>query len=1223
MKARFLALAALVLGLASCQTDFDLAPQQGGEVDFQLKVDAVELATRAGDDANNPLAGLDSAYGAIDYLQATDWSAADLRYTLEVYDYDTTEEYTNAEPVKERMVKVVGEYEPVAFKLRLVPGRKYHFVVFADFVAEGSAVDYNGDGLFHQIGTTLADITVINDDINHECSDAYFATEDFTITNSDAQDMTLRRPYGKLRVVATDMKELNLNLKPGKVEVKYYAPHPTTFNALTGAIESVTATNTITFDEPLNAANHIYTAGYDAQETHMTLFTDYILAESQQSAIHFDMSVYDEDGVIIKETQFNTDIPVQRNHLTTIIGNVLTTATEIDVTIDDNFSQPDHVWNAVTTGLELLNAIYSGGNFVLVNDITITREDYDKFMSTRASSFDTVIDLNGFTITFEDDVTVEIPTGSTLTIEDQSENEGTIEAGEDAGFVNEGTLNINGGTIGEGTVENNGTTNINGGKVESDAIENNGTINVDNEDAVEDDAINNGTDAIVGKTVKTAEELQAAIAAAANTEVTNEVSFAANIAGDVTVLQKEGINLIINGQGYKFDGTITVNGNARATGTETLKITNINFETAKSDFTFISAPSKIDNRYNYTHNVTIEGCTFKANQTVGCASFTGTYNFVMKNCEANNVHSILQTQSCDNTVTVENVTVTDAKNGLSFGNTASPTLKNSTINAAEYGVRGDGNASRGKLVVENTTINANVPVIIRKVTTDGYSVDLTGATLTKGKDSYYHVVFTKGSDDETYAAPEKEFSYNIADEYMVFPREYIVYDQDQLIEALANNANVIFANDIKIDPATQSNAYGATGLNVKKGNSIFGNGYTLDIKGAGGTWDSGINTTGGLIQDLKVTGSFRGIFVNHNSDYSETVVLENVTIEGTTYTISCDQGLGQNLEAYNSTFNGWTSYAATIGEVKFTDCEFGYGSGYKFCRPYAPTTFVGCNFCEGYTVDPRAAVSFENCTLAGEPLTVENIAKLTSNRDKVLVNDLKPYAEGVGTDTEGAYCIAGKAGMFWFANEVNVNKNAFNGQVVKLAGDIDLNNEVWTPVGQTGVATFNGVFDGQNYTISNLNINSEDQTGAYYSSGLFDWVETHSEGRGHIKNVKIDGAAITGHHNCGALVGYITEKYALVENCHVANATISCTKANDDADGDKAGALIGNATNATIVKNCTATDSTVSAGRDSGQLIGAAKEANVTGCSATNVTVEANGTGTGKNIRNEVIGRLL
>ena len=219
--------------------------------------------------------------------------------------------------------------------------------------------------------------------------------------------------------------------------------------------------------------------------------------------------------------------------------------------------------------------------------------------------------------------------------------------------------------------------------------------------------------------------------------------------------------------------------------------------------------------------------------------------------------------------------------------------------------------------------------------------------------------------------------------------------------------------------------------------------------------------------------------------------------------------------------------------------------------------------------------------------------------------------------------ISTAADLQAFANEVNVNGNTFNGKTVVLGADIDLAGIDWEPIGQTYTNTFNGVFDGMNHTISNISIDSEAETGGHYSSGLFGWVESHSANHGIIKNVKINGATVKGHHNCGALVGYITEKYALVENCHVTGASISCTNANADANGDKAGALIGNATVATTVKDCTASNSTVSAGRDAGQVMGAGKSANVTGCSATNVTVTANGTGTGNNIKEAVIGREL
>ena len=185
---------------------------------------------------------------------------------------------------------------------------------------------------------------------------------------------------------------------------------------------------------------------------------------------------------------------------------------------------------------------------------------------------------------------------------------------------------------------------------------------------------------------------------------------------------------------------------------------------------------------------------------------------------------------------------------------------------------------------------------------------------------------------------------------------------DELIAALEANEGVYLLNDIKIEPAAMSNAYGATGINVKNGQTIDGGGHTLNIKGAGGTWDSGINTTGGIIRNITVTGSFRGIFINHTSSHSEKVVLENVTLRDVTYTISCDQGLYQTIEANNCSFYGWTSFAKTAGEAKFVDCYFGQGSGYKYCRPYSNTEFVRCTFCPGYAVDTtRATVTFTDC----------------------------------------------------------------------------------------------------------------------------------------------------------------------------------------------------------------------------------------------------------------------
>ena len=309
MKARKLALLALVLGMASCQKDFAPGFLSEGEVGVKLSVVAPDLltATRTDGDAK---ANLDSAYGAIDYLDGSvagddrfDWNDVDLRYSLEVYDAEDLEE-----PIKDRMVIIKDKYEPVMFDLRLIPGREYQFAIFADFVPQGEAakvVDYSaqGDlGLRHTIGDYLTDITIKQgvDALNDEIADAYFKSFKYTPddnTYNSVKDIVLTRPYAKLRVVATDLADLNLNVHPKYVTVKYDSEVviPTTFNAVTGSIDGDKAVEKKTLPEfeyvdfiRDNRSNHTYNADNDAKTTiadngavrasHLTLFTDYILA---------------------------------------------------------------------------------------------------------------------------------------------------------------------------------------------------------------------------------------------------------------------------------------------------------------------------------------------------------------------------------------------------------------------------------------------------------------------------------------------------------------------------------------------------------------------------------------------------------------------------------------------------------------------------------------------------------------------------------------------------------------------------------------------------------------------------------------------------------------------------------------------------------------------------------------------------------------------------------
>lgn len=492
MKARFLALAALVLGLVSCQNDFDGGGiATGGEVDFQLTVDAHELATRAGENGQpDTQSERNSAFGAIDYLQGAgnetddrqDWGDFDLRYTLEVY--DKADDYTGKTPVKDRQVIIKDSYEPVVFELRLIPNREYHFVVFADFVKDGSAdldsdAQLKVDGLRHKIGSTLAEIEVIGENINDEAGDAYFATKDITVDSSATQDIVLKRPYGKLRVIATDLAELNLNVHPASVSVEYEEFNPNSFNAVTGTIDGqYTAKRFVsTFVNEVrdNMVSHYYNTGYDAKKatalngterhTHMTLFTDYILAiPDGQGSVHFKMRVNDGKGGLIKETEFSTEIPIERNHLTTIIGNVLTTATEVEVRVDDNFANVDDDDTTNDHNFTLLEVLMNGGKFTLTEDMTITEPTNLKG--------DAIIDLNGHTLNYvasKDDnkhaIMTRVENGSSLRFIGQGEvkSTGYIASANEGGkiYITEGKFTTTGCTLFQA---NGGKVYISGGE---------------------------------------------------------------------------------------------------------------------------------------------------------------------------------------------------------------------------------------------------------------------------------------------------------------------------------------------------------------------------------------------------------------------------------------------------------------------------------------------------------------------------------------------------------------------------------------------------------------------------------------------------------------------------------------------------------------------------------------------------------------------------------------
>ena len=231
-------------------------------------------------------------------------------------------------------------------------------------------------------------------------------------------------------------------------------------------------------------------------------------------------------------------------------------------------------------------------------------------------------------------------------------------------------------------------------------------------------------------TVSTADELQEALIAANSKVEVNTIYFAANIAGDVTAYQQEGVNVVINGNGYEFDGTINVNGNARLNEAETLTIQNVVFNSSADRDVLSSNSTDSDKRY--AHNVTVKDCTFKGTANTVAMRFRQAKNISFVNCVAEGIHSLVQNTSCNNQK-FENCQIT-AGRGINLltaaDNVVVANCQIKTTQADGYGVRVDA-AAGNVLEVRNSAIEAYNPIALRKCQAT-YELKVYSSTLTAG-----------------------------------------------------------------------------------------------------------------------------------------------------------------------------------------------------------------------------------------------------------------------------------------------------------------------------------------------------------------------------------------------------------------------------------------------------------------------------------------------------------
>ena len=231
-------------------------------------------------------------------------------------------------------VTVSGKTATVNFQL--VKGQTYNFVFWAQNPnATAGAVVFNPT-----TGKVNVDYSKIK--ANDETLDAFTAhVNDLTVTGALSQNVTLKRPwaqvnYGSAQADWDAAVAAGITVAKSKVTVNNVY---TTLNALTGEVEGEATTTDVVL-----AANTI-PASATTQRTLTVSGTEYqyiglnyllVGNEGQQSLIKADLEIQKESGEVINTLAFS-NVPVQRNYRTNIVGNLLTSQTQFSITLDENY----------------------------------------------------------------------------------------------------------------------------------------------------------------------------------------------------------------------------------------------------------------------------------------------------------------------------------------------------------------------------------------------------------------------------------------------------------------------------------------------------------------------------------------------------------------------------------------------------------------------------------------------------------------------------------------------------------------------------------------------------------------------------------------------------------------------------------------------------------------------------------------------------------------------
>lgn len=276
------------------------------------------------------------------------------------------------------------------FETRLMSGHAYRLVFWADCATAPAAEGGEFTDKYYNTDQFPTKVSLITKAFlgNQDELDAFFGETSVTADDLAAGPVSvsadLTRPFGQLNIYSTDYDDIPVEtMKPAAVEIAFTSVY-TSIDLMTGDLSDPAA---LTYSAAV--------APHDAATGHLTF--DYLLATDVEDAIaDFTMNFYTTaDGSTPAADPYTfSSIPVRRNYITNVRGNLLTDRTEIEVDIvpgfDGEYKIPETEVNDDQT---LLTVLEEGGYARLTGDVTISSG------STVADGKEVVLDLDGHNLT--------------------------------------------------------------------------------------------------------------------------------------------------------------------------------------------------------------------------------------------------------------------------------------------------------------------------------------------------------------------------------------------------------------------------------------------------------------------------------------------------------------------------------------------------------------------------------------------------------------------------------------------------------------------------------------------------------------------------------------------------------------------------------------------------------------------------------------------------------